>query len=72
MARSALARAVEHFGGQKRLADRIGTSQAQVWYWLHEAKRGIPGEYALAIERETDGAIKRHELRPDLYPDEAA
>lgn len=70
--KTALERAVEHFGGQKRLAERIGTSQSQVWYWLREAKKGVPGEYALAIERESEGAISRRDLRPDLYPPEAA
>jgi len=68
--KTALERAIDHFGGQKRLAERIGTSQSQVWYWLRSAKKGVPGEFALAIERESDGAIKRQELRPDLYPSE--
>jgi DNA-binding transcriptional regulator YdaS (Cro superfamily) len=51
------------------LADRIGTTQSQVWYWLERSKRGVPGEFVLPIERET--GVTRHELRPDLYPVEA-
>lgn len=65
MSRDALKRACDAVGGQKPLADRIGTSQSMVWYWLERAKRGVPAEYVLAIERET--GIPRHELRPDIY-----
>lgn len=65
----ALKRACEVAGGQKSLADRIGTSQSQVWYWLARSKKGVPAEFVLPIERET--GVSRHELRPDLYPAEA-
>ena len=65
----ALRRACDVAGGQARLADRIGTTQSQVWYWLKRSKNGVPGEYVLPIERET--GVSRHELRPDLYPVEA-
>jgi DNA-binding transcriptional regulator YdaS (Cro superfamily) len=57
-------------GGQKPLADRIGTTQSQVWYWLSRSKRGVPAEFVLPIERET--GVPRSELRPDLYPFEGA
>lgn len=53
-------------GGQKPLADRIGTTQSMVWYWLTRSKKGVPGEFVLRIERET--GVSRHVLRPDLYP----
>jgi DNA-binding transcriptional regulator YdaS (Cro superfamily) len=66
---SALRRACQKVGGQKPLADRIGTTQSQVWYWLSKSKRGVPAEFVLPIERET--GIPRSELRPDLYPEEA-
>lgn len=69
METSALEKAVEVAGGQKALADCIGTTQSQVWYWLERAKRGVPGEFALKIESAT--GISRHDLRPDLYPREA-
>jgi DNA-binding transcriptional regulator YdaS (Cro superfamily) len=68
MSTAALERAVELAGGQKPLADRIGTTQSQVWYWLNQAKRGVPGEYVIPIEAATNGRVTRHELRPDLYP----
>lgn len=66
MSTEALKRACEIAGGQKPLADRIETTQSQVWYWLERSKKGVPAEYVLAIERVT--GVSRSELRPDLYP----
>lgn len=67
MTTEALKRACELAGGQKPLADRIGTTQSQVWYWLARSKRGVPAEFVLPIERET--GVSRSELRPDLWPE---
>jgi DNA-binding transcriptional regulator YdaS (Cro superfamily) len=67
---NALKRACDLAGGQTQLADRIGTTQSQVWYWLFRSKKGARAEFVLSIERET--GIPRHELRPDLYPPEQA
>ncbi|WP_454000793.1 YdaS family helix-turn-helix protein [Afipia felis] len=66
MANEALKRACEVAGGQKPLADRIRTTQSQVWYWLEKSKKGVPAEFCVAIERET--GVPRHELRPDIFP----
>lgn len=66
MSSEALKRACEAAGGQKPLADRIGTTQSQVWYWLTRSKRGVPAEFVLPIERET--GVSRSDLRPDLWP----
>lgn len=66
----ALKRACEIVGGQKPLADRIGTTQSQVWYWLTRSKRGVPAEFVLSIERET--GVSRSSLRPDLWPADIA
>ena len=66
----ALKRACDLAGGQAPLAERIGTTQSQVWYWLSRSKRGPKAEFVLAIERET--GVSRHDLRPDLYPPDAA
>lgn len=66
----ALKRACELAGGQKQLADRIGTSQSQVWYWLARSKKGVPAEFVLPIEQAT--GVPRSELRPDLWPAEPA
>lgn len=66
MSTEALKEACGIAGGQKPLADRIGTTQSQVWYWLTRSKKGVPAEFVLPIERET--GISRSALRPDLWP----
>ena len=68
MSVEALKRACDAVGGQKRLADKIGTRQSLIWYWLNSSKKGVPAEFVLPIERET--GVSRSELRPDLYPSE--
>jgi DNA-binding transcriptional regulator YdaS (Cro superfamily) len=69
MSTEALKRACGIVGGQKSLADRIGTSQSRIWYWLERSKHGVAAEFVLPIERET--GVSRHELRPDLWPQPA-
>ena len=66
MSTTALKLACERAGGQKPLADLIGTTQGQIWYWLKRSKRGVPAEFVLLIEHAT--GVSRHKLRPDLYP----
>ncbi len=61
-----LARAIALCGGQSKLSRAIKTSQARVWYWLHEAAV-VPGEACLKIEAATGGAVTRQQLRPDLW-----
>lgn len=56
-------------GSQKALAKAIGREQGHVWYWLNRAKKGVPPEMALAIERVTHGAVTRHDLLPSIYPE---
>ena len=70
MSTEALRRACEVAGSQKSLADRIGTTQSQVWYWLERSKKGVPAEFVLPIEQAT--GVPRGELRPDLWPVEPA
>lgn len=65
---SAIEKAIQIVGGESALARAVGTSQSNVWYWAKRAKRGVPGEYVLAIEDATGGRVTRHELRPDIYP----
>jgi DNA-binding transcriptional regulator YdaS (Cro superfamily) len=62
-----LRKACELAGGQKPLADKIGTSQAQIWFWLNQSKRGVPAEFVIPIETAT--GVSRHELRPDIFPE---
>lgn len=68
MTKPALQRSCEAVGGQKALADLIGTTQSQVWFWLKRSKKGVPAEYCAKIEEATKGEVSKHELRPDLYP----
>lgn len=69
----ALQRAVSLLGGQTELAiavERAGgkkCNQRHVWNWLNRQKR-VPGNRAVPIEQATGGRVRRHELRPDLYP----
>lgn len=72
MANEALTKACAVCGGQKALADRIGTTQSQIWYWLERAKKGVPAEYCGPIEQATDGQVTRRDLRPDIYAREAS
>lgn len=65
MSTDALSRAIEAAGGQKQLADKIGTKQPNVSYWMNKSKKGVPGEYAAAIEAAT--GIRKEELRPDIF-----
>jgi DNA-binding transcriptional regulator YdaS (Cro superfamily) len=67
MANDSLRRAIEIAGGQKPLADSIGTTQSQVWYWLEKSKKGVPAQYCIRIEEKT--GIARHLLRPDVFPE---
>ncbi|MFG1371519.1 helix-turn-helix domain-containing protein [Xanthobacter oligotrophicus] len=67
MSTEALHRACDLVGSQSALAEKIGVRQSTLWHWLKRAKRGAPAEFVPAIERATDGAVTRHELRPDIY-----
>lgn len=66
-----LARAVKICGNQTKLAAELAellgkpVCQADVWHWMHEAKKGTPAEYCFAIEQLTGVSAKR--LRPDVF-----
>lgn len=62
-----LQKAVRLCGGQTELARRIGRSQQNVAYWLTDAVKGVPAECAAAIEDASNGAVTRHDLRPDIF-----
>lgn len=61
---SALERAIEVAGGVTILASLVGVEQSAVSNWK---RRGVPADKAKAIENATGGAVKRHELRPDIF-----
>jgi len=64
-----LQKAILHLGSQSALARAIGTKQQNVWGWLNGSKR-VPAEFVIPIEKATDGRVTRHEIRPDIYPEE--
>jgi DNA-binding transcriptional regulator YdaS (Cro superfamily) len=64
--KEALERACKLSGGQSALAEAIGTSQSQVWYWLNRSRKGVSAEFVLKIEQAT--GVPRHEIRPDIFP----
>jgi DNA-binding transcriptional regulator YdaS (Cro superfamily) len=66
----ALRRAKDLLGSQQRLAEAVGKKQPSVHEILKRGKR-VPADWCLAVERATNGAITRHQLRPDLYPEES-
>lgn len=63
MTETALERAIEAVGTAAKLAQKVGVTAMAVSNWK---VRGIPAERVLAIEKVS--GVKRHELRPDLYP----
>lgn len=59
--------AIKAFGTQTALADALGIERSAVSQWKH-----IPHKRVLEIEKMSSGQVTRHELRPDLYPDDRA
>ncbi|MGN6772028.1 MAG: transcriptional regulator [Rhizobiaceae bacterium] len=62
-----LLRACRHAGGQRALAEAIGTTQQVVWGWINNTSRGTAPEFVLRVEDVT--LVSRRELRPDIYPE---
>lgn len=67
----AIEQAVEFFGTQRALADKIGTSPAFVSQWVTGA-RPIPPRFCLRIERETGGKVTAAQLLPEIFGTDAA
>ena len=66
----ALKRACTLIGSQSLLAAVVGVTQPSVNHMLRSGRR-VPAEWCLKIERATGGAVTRHDLRPDLYPEKS-
>lgn len=62
-----LEKATAAVGGASELARALELPWAStVTNW---SKRGVPAERCIAIERATNGAVTRYELRPDVFGD---
>jgi len=61
-------RAINLFGAQSRLAEAAGCAQQAISQMLN-FQLPVSAESAMAIERATDGAVTRSQLRPDLWPE---
>jgi DNA-binding transcriptional regulator YdaS (Cro superfamily) len=68
--RDHIRQAIELAGSQRALAEKIGLSQQGISYLLNEAPQ-VSAEIAIAIERATDGQIRREKLRPDIFGEAA-
>lgn len=61
----AMIKAVSKMPSRSELARQIGVSSVAILYW----ERGqVPAGRVLEVERLT--GVSRHELRPDIYPQE--
>jgi DNA-binding transcriptional regulator YdaS (Cro superfamily) len=70
MTTHAIERAAQLAGGQSALARKLGCTPQAVSKMCSTGK--VPAERVIPVERAVDGAVTRHELRPDLYPMEQA
>lgn len=72
-----LLKAVKAVGGQAEMARKLtevtGTkfTQQRVWNWVHRDSQ-LPAEVAIPIEKVVEGKVTRHQLRPDIYPQDGA
>lgn len=66
---TALERAITFAGSQAALAKSLGVKPQYVWNWLNRDGK-VPAEQVIPIEVATEGKVTRHELRPDLYPED--
>lgn len=51
---------------QAQFAERVGCTQGLVSQWIN-GETTVTVERAKAIEAATDGAVAKHELRPDVW-----
>lgn len=60
---AALKRAIETIGSPSKTARALGCTPQAVDQW-----EICPVKRVLAVEAATNGAVSRHDLRPDFYP----
>lgn len=57
--------AIDHFGSKAALARALGVEPMTVRQW--QVRNRVPIERAIEIERVTQGAVTREDLRPDVF-----
>ena len=60
-------KASEAVGSVTALALQLKIKPQAIHQWVR-----VPAERVLAIEKATGGAVTRHDMRPDLYPEPPA
>lgn len=68
--KQAIRKAIDLVGGPTSMARALGVKQATVSNWLLSYRGQVSSRYAIAVEIATGGEVTRHQLRPDLYPEE--
>lgn len=63
----ALKHAIVLLGSQGEVARAVGVKQPSVSFIVTKGER-VPAEWCIPLEKATEGAVTRHDLRPDLYP----
>ena len=58
----------QEYGSAVKLAKEVGVSPVQVHMW-RKGKSRVPVARAVAIEKVTNGAVTRRDLRPDDWQD---
>ena len=61
----AMISAIQFFGGTTQLAKTLGIRQSAISNWRRR-NTSVPPEHAITIERESGGAVRCEDLRPDV------
>lgn len=59
--------AIDYFGSQQALADAVGCSQTAIWKLVKGHTKKISAEFAISIDKATEGDVSKQELRPDIF-----
>ena len=63
---SLIKRAIKIAGNQQKLAEKCNVTQQLVSKWLNGSVKTLSPEAAIRIEKATNKAITRQQLRPDF------
>lgn len=60
---------IYYLGGARPVAQALSVSPQTVWKWARIGR--IPAEQVIPLETLSTGYLTRHQLRPDLYPQDS-